>query len=98
MQIRLFAITAALQFFSLTSFSQEIITEFWPNKNKASEGAYNIVGNEQGLWRFWYETGVIKEESEYHNGLLHGRVAYYYENGQLMDEGYFFNGLPDSLR
>lgn len=44
-----------------------------------------------------FNRNKIKEEREYHNGVLNGIVRIYHDNGQLMEESPYVNGLRDGL-
>ncbi|RDB35137.1 MAG: toxin-antitoxin system YwqK family antitoxin [Spirobacillus cienkowskii] len=56
---------------------------------------------EQDLLKFlvegkkYYESGQLKEERLFKNGVLDGEVKNYYESGQLKQEGLFKNGVRD---
>lgn len=50
-----------------------------------SEGKL-MNGRKEGLWRFWYDNDRkhLKEQTEWHNGQIHGRRTLYWESGKPM--------------
>ena len=80
---------------SVAYSQKQEFSDLWPNGKKRSEGVY-VRGFEEGEWKFYHESGVIKEISNYRRGKMDGRVRQYNFNGQLIAEGYFSAGLQDS--
>lgn len=50
-----------------------------------SEGKL-VNGRKEGLWRFWYDNDRkhLKEQTEWHNGQIHGRRTLYWKSGKPM--------------
>ena len=63
---------------------------------KRSEGLYSD-GMEHGVWKYWYESGQLQEESTYFRGRLNGKTSIYFESGQKQNEGYFMFNIQDSI-
>ena len=61
---------------SLTAQVQEYKDQF-PNGETRSEGNY-VNGFEEGVWKYYYETGTLQEEANYKKGKLHGSVKRYH--------------------
>jgi antitoxin component YwqK of YwqJK toxin-antitoxin module len=77
---------------------------YWDKEQKKlrSEGYLNVmgfeaIGQQYGVWKYYYKNGKLEEVSEYYAGRLNGKVTQYYENGKKRFEGYFFLGQQDSI-
>ena len=62
---------------------------------KRSQGTY-FYGLEEGLWKYWYKDGKIREEANYIEGKLNGSVKIWFNNGQAQNEGFFRFNIQDS--
>ena len=51
-----------------------------------------IDGKKHGLWRFWYENGQLKVESNYVDGKGEGFWRRLYKNGRERNEGFYVEG------
>jgi antitoxin component YwqK of YwqJK toxin-antitoxin module len=63
-----------------------------------SKGPLKELSNKiktHGHWKYYYESGALKEEGPYVNGLAEGHWKYYYESGALQKEGPYVNGLAE---
>ena len=69
--------------------AQEFVQYKWENENIKAEG--NLVsGMEDGLWKYYDESGKISQEVTYKFGEINGPFKHYYPNGNLSEEGFFF--------
>jgi len=68
-----------------------------PNGKTRSEGNY-VNGFEEGLWKYYYDTGTLQEEANYKKGKLNGRVKRFHPNGNIMVDGYFRMNAQDSIQ
>ncbi len=41
-------------------------------------------GKKIGIWSYYYETGELKQEIEYQNGVENGKFKLYHENGVIV--------------
>lgn len=62
-----------------------------------AEGLYDEEGRRQGQWKFYYETGTLKEEGNYKNDKREGVWKYYFEDGELEEMGSFRADMPDGI-
>ena len=46
-----------------------------------AKGKYNAKGQKNGLWKYYYATGILMKEENYTDGDLTGMVKEYYKNG-----------------
>jgi antitoxin component YwqK of YwqJK toxin-antitoxin module len=49
----------------------------------------------EGTWFYFYETGELKQEIEYENGIEHGAYKFFGKDGTLLISSTQFNGLLD---
>ena len=79
-------------FLAQTSNAQSVFkfTDFHDKDStiKRSEGTY-YYGLEEGLWKFWYQDGKIREEANYTEGKLNGSVKIWYNNGEPQNEALY---------
>ena len=72
------------------------------NGQKKSEGRYenNFADGKskylvEGEWNDWYESGNIKQSSNYKGGKRNGSSVSWYENGQKADEAMYVSGMKN---
>jgi antitoxin component YwqK of YwqJK toxin-antitoxin module len=70
----------------LVSCAAEPVKEYWPNGNLKSEIRYDKDGKQDGVAKFFYENGAVKEESNWEHDLQQGTSRLLYENGAAMEE------------
>ena len=83
----------------LISFAQKTdYVDYWDVDKKIVRSKGKMWDEkENGLWKYYYPSGQLKEEANYYKGWLHDKVTRYYENGQKSEEGYFYIDRRDSL-
>lgn len=59
-----------------------------------AEGITDDMGRRQRHWKFYYQTGELKEEGGYIDGKRHGNWKYYFIDGRLEQEGRFNRDKP----
>lgn len=59
------------------------------------EGIVDAEGRRQGPWKEFYETGELKSEGNYKNGLREGEWVFYYRDGKEEQRGSYYKGQPD---
>jgi len=61
------------------------------------EGRYDTAGNRDGLWTQWTraESGYMRVEDHYNNGVLNGTHVAYYPSGLRAASGAFDNGMKE---
>ena len=69
----------------------EIDRSTFPDGKPSSEFTMK-KGTRHGIYRLWYENGVLAEEGRYRNGLLHGVIRKWNTKGQLLGTCKFDNG------
>jgi len=74
-------ITTLLTYKKGTLIGKEIINRF--DKN----------GNKKGVWKSFYNSGKLKQESNYNNGLLNGYLKEYDEDGKLLKATLYIDGV-----
>lgn len=66
------------------------------NKGKVvGEGIVDAEGRRQGPWKEFYDTGELKSEGSYKNGLREGEWIFYYKDGKEEQRGTYYRGKPD---
>ncbi|MBU2938564.1 hypothetical protein KO494_03330 [Lacinutrix sp. C3R15] len=65
------------------------------NTLKEKTGFYN--GKKEGVYRVWYETGVLKLQSFYNQNVLQGSYKAYWNNGNLASESNYVNGKKQGV-
>ncbi len=69
----------------LTDKSKSLYTGSWNfyhlNGQVKARGRFNEAEEKQGEWQYFYETGKIKEKTNYINGKVNGLSEAWYENG-----------------
>jgi len=60
-----------------------------------AEGIYDEQGRRQGLWKFYRETGELKEVGKYKNNLREGTWKYYFIDGEIEQVGDFAFDKPE---
>jgi len=70
--------------------------KYYINGQKEQEGMYK---NEErtGVWKYWYDTGVLWSEGEFLNGKSHGYRKVYHSNGKLYYEGNYTDDQPSGV-
>lgn len=60
----------------------------WPDGTPRFEGGLTVLGGERdGLWRFRYPDGALREEGRYEDGRRVGTWRTWHRNGQLAGAG-----------
>lgn len=59
------------------------------------EGIVDDQGRRQGPWKEFYESGELKSEGNYKNGLREGEWVFYYRDGKEEQRGSYYKGEPD---
>lgn len=62
-------------------------------RERDKEFSLDEAGRLHGLFRRWYESGLLKEECTYEHGVLQGQLTCWYENGKMSREAYYEKGL-----
>ena len=68
------------------------VREYHENGNIHYEGVFSPDKKPNGLIKFWYLSGQLKQTEEWSEGLENGEFNYYYENGVLRETAYFKHG------
>lgn len=78
---------------------QNIITIFRYRNNVLIEheniNRFNDENQKNGVWKEFYENGILKEEKNYLNGKLNGYFKLYNESGKLLEVYKYKNGEVD---
>lgn len=61
---------------------------------KLAEGIIDSLAREQGLWKFFFETGELKAEGNYLDGKKTDEWKYFFRNGQLEQVGSYKRDVP----
>jgi len=56
---------------------------YYPAGNRKNAGHYNLAGEREGDWTFYFNTGILKANEHYDAGKLDGEQEYYFENGNM---------------
>jgi len=62
---------------------------------KIAEGKMDTLGNRQGEWKLYNESGNTMALGKYKDNKKDGYWKYYYLSGQLFEEGNYINNLPN---
>ena len=65
---------------------------FYENGKTESKINYDDDGVKNGPVSFYYESGRLKQQGVFVNGMLHGTVTTYYESGNIKKRKVFANG------
>ena len=65
--------------------------ETHPNGNPKGSASF-LNGQQDGMSRFWHETGARKEESQWFGGRLHGLFRQWDKSGKLIEARRYKNG------
>jgi antitoxin component YwqK of YwqJK toxin-antitoxin module len=66
---------------------------YYLNGQKEQEGSYKN-GERTGVWKYWYDSGLLWSEGEFLNGKSHGYRKVYHPNGKLYYEGTYKDDKP----
>ena len=78
-------------------FTGRAVEEFEPGKPRAE--AHFLKGKKDGMERFWYENGILKEEGQWFNNQANGMMREWDEKGRLTKAVRYKNGeLIEVLR
>lgn len=72
-----------------------INSSIYNNGIKLAEGIYDEQGRRQGLWKYFFVTGEIKEQGSYKNDKKTGTWKYFFLNGEVEQIGEYVNDLPE---
>jgi antitoxin component YwqK of YwqJK toxin-antitoxin module len=72
----------------------EVINSYIYNDNgeKISEGIVDDEGRKKGMWKNFYNTGELKSEGNYENGVKQGKWTYFFKEGNIEQTGEYENG------
>ncbi|MCE3075660.1 toxin-antitoxin system YwqK family antitoxin [Chryseobacterium gwangjuense] len=73
----------------------EEVKKYNDNGKLLATGYKSSDGKATGHWKFYYESGKLKEEGNFKDGKETGECKFYYENGTLKAIGGYKNGLRD---
>ena len=77
---------------SLVEIKNGIYTEYYPGKKQIKfQGEQDNMGNRQGKWTFYSETGIEMSSAHYEHGKKHGASFAKYPNGNLHYIGEYEN-------
>ena len=77
---------------SLVEIKNGIFTEYYPGKKQIKfQGEQDNMGNRQGKWTFYSETGIELSSTHYEHGKKHGASFAKYSNGALHYIGEYEN-------
>ncbi|MBA3682730.1 MAG: hypothetical protein H0W73_16445 [Bacteroidetes bacterium] len=62
----------------------------YPDGTKKEEGCF-VNGIKEGLWKEYWENGIIKHTSTYINGRTEGAFSYFYSDGKIHKTGFYKN-------
>ena len=74
----------------------DTVVNYYKNGKKAAEGPM-LWGSETGHWKYWDKQGRLVQETDFINGIIHGKLIYYYLNGKKQNEGSFKYGKKNGL-
>jgi antitoxin component YwqK of YwqJK toxin-antitoxin module len=72
-----------LVLFLFISCKQEIKRNNYPN-GKIEEEYFEVNGKKNGMYKSFYENGIVSSVGEFKFGQMHSDWKYYYSTGQLM--------------
>lgn len=64
-----------------------------PARSLLAQGLYDIKGGKKGDWKFYYTSGVLKEEGSYKENRVDGPNTLYYPNGAKQDRSNYKEGV-----
>ena len=67
---------------------------YHPNGTRAMSGSY-LHGKPNGIWKRWYDSGILASVHNYAFGALNGPYVQYFDNGNKAREGLYRRGIPD---
>lgn len=77
---------------SLVEIKNGVFTEYYPGKKQIKfQGEQDNIGNRQGKWTFYSETGIELSSTHYEHGKKHGASFAKYPNGALHYIGEYEN-------
>jgi antitoxin component YwqK of YwqJK toxin-antitoxin module len=75
-----------------------IIKEYYDKLNIHIKIERTVKGNmNHGIYRDYYESGVLRTDANYHNGALDGPYTFYHDNGKVYVEVVYNKGDLDGL-
>ena len=60
-----------------------------------SEGIYDEQSRKQGLWKYYFVTGELKEQGAYKNDKKTGTWKFFFINGDVEQIGEYVQDLPE---
>ena len=86
----------------LTNKAKSLYTGDWEfyhtNGQPKASGRFNESEEKTGVWQYFYETGKIKEKSNYLNGKVNGLLEAWYENGNRWLVQHYADGELDGTQ
>ncbi len=67
---------------------------YYKVNDHTEEGSYQ-TGLRSGIWKYYYEDGVLQFEGNFEQGLAEGKHKYYYPNGILKEERFYVRGVRE---
>lgn len=67
------------------------LKSWYKNNAKQIEGFVD-KGKQTGTWKLYYETGILKKQTNYLNGLENGEEIFWFENGKIEKKGSYLSG------
>jgi antitoxin component YwqK of YwqJK toxin-antitoxin module len=72
--------------------------EYYDNGNVAVKGQKNSVGQEEGIWEFFYSNGNIQCRTPYKEGKADGIQEVFYESGNIQIRTPYKGGKRDGIQ
>jgi len=70
--------------------------KFYHSNQLAEQGKFKN-GLKVGLWKTWFQNGIMETTQEFYNGLNSGKFQRFDTNGNLIEKGKFSKGKKDGL-
>lgn len=68
---------------------QSTYREEYPDGTTKKEGTLDLLGQQEGLWKYYYQNGELWIEASYEDDNPEGPWSYWFENGQMEMQGRF---------
>ncbi len=70
---------------------------YYPNGNPEQIGAYNNNSQPIGDWKWYLESGIIRREESFVDGLAEGMMIEYNDSNKIIAKGNFIAGLEEGF-
>lgn len=68
---------------------------YYRGSTKLYQQTMFVAGKKEGIYKQYFESGVLKRDGTFKNDTLEGKITYYHPNAKKLMEGQYIRGIRD---